>query len=348
MENTAGTNFKAGYIDSIGWGNYDTPLLLSFYATEKFTSTGMPYVFVRNYSIGTDSICYDFGDGVISDYKQHSLYHLYKVNGHYQSAYPSVNYNICIKTVNDSGPQSSCQSYAITCVDATVPVITTAAATICSNDSVILNLTGSLNTATKWAWYEGSCGNGAAVDTGSTITVKPLVTTTYFVRGEGGCTMSTVCDSITITVLPTPPAVVTASGPISFCLGDSVILSVTTGVGINHQWKNYGSVISGATLSDYTVYSQGYYNVIVNDSNCFNTSNTLHVTVPCLLPFDSDLKLTTSVPNQMVAWFNDGILHIQYPAIYGTEFSVVVYDLPGKLVFQTMVKLTLESIIQVN
>jgi len=62
---------------------------------------------------------------------------------------------------------------------------------ICPGISVILGITGgTLGTNASWKWYTGSAG-GTLVGTGSTLTVTPSVTTTYYVRAEGDCNTST-------------------------------------------------------------------------------------------------------------------------------------------------------------
>ncbi|MEZ5016371.1 MAG: T9SS type A sorting domain-containing protein [Flavipsychrobacter sp.] len=88
----------------------------------------------------------------------------------------------------------------------TQPTASGTPTTINAGDSTILKVTtGSLNDATDWIWYTGSCGGTkAALSTntanGATVSVKPTTTTTYYVRGEGGCLPAGACDSVTITV----------------------------------------------------------------------------------------------------------------------------------------------------
>jgi len=55
---------------------------------------------------------------------------------------------------------------------------------------------GSLGTGATWRWYSGTCG-GTFVGTGASITVSPVVATTYFVRAEGPCD-TTTCASRTV------------------------------------------------------------------------------------------------------------------------------------------------------
>lgn len=70
---------------------------------------------------------------------------------------------------------------------------------ICPGTSVTLTVQGgTLGSNAIWTWYSASCG-GTPVGTGSSITVNPAVTTTYYVRAEGDCN-NTACVPVTVTV----------------------------------------------------------------------------------------------------------------------------------------------------
>ena len=70
---------------------------------------------------------------------------------------------------------------------------------ICPGVSVGLGITGgSLGTNASWKWYTGACGT-TLVGTGTTLTVTPTVTTTYYVRAEGDCN-NTGCQQVTVTI----------------------------------------------------------------------------------------------------------------------------------------------------
>jgi hypothetical protein len=70
---------------------------------------------------------------------------------------------------------------------------------ICPGISVGLGITGgSLGTNASWRWYTGSCGT-TLIGTGATLSVTPLVTTTYYVRAEGDCN-TTSCVSVTVNI----------------------------------------------------------------------------------------------------------------------------------------------------
>jgi len=88
-------------------------------------------------------------------------------------------------------------------VNNTAPSITEVTAipsAICPGTSTTLTVSGSLGSASAWIWYSGSCG-GTMEGTGPSITVSPTETTTYYVRGEGGCTTpGGICNDVTVTV----------------------------------------------------------------------------------------------------------------------------------------------------
>ncbi len=92
--------------------------------------------------------------------------------------------------------------------------------------SATLRVTGgNLNDAAYWKWYSTSCG-GTAIGTGPSITVTPTATTTYYVRGEGGCSSAPgSCAAINVAVRPVPgtPTV----NPVSpICLGSLQALTI--------------------------------------------------------------------------------------------------------------------------
>lgn len=85
------------------------------------------------------------------------------------------------------------------------PLATATPDTIPQGDTTVLSITGNLNDASAWVWYTDSCGGAKVVPlssnaTGSVVSVKPLITTTYYVRGEGGCMPEGPCDTVTVVV----------------------------------------------------------------------------------------------------------------------------------------------------
>ena len=86
----------------------------------------------------------------------------------------------------------------------TPPTAPTAAAKnklrICAGEAITLRVTGgTLGSNGVYTWYAGGCGTGTPVGTGATITVNPTVNTTYYVRIEDDCTV-TSCVSVAVTI----------------------------------------------------------------------------------------------------------------------------------------------------
>jgi|GEM_PF-2703459 len=122
-----------------------------------------------------------------------------------------------------------------------------------------------LGNGADWEWYTGSCG-GASIGSGTSITVNPNVTTTYYVRGEGDCGNSD-CQSITVTVNNPPSATAINDGPLT-CANPSVILSAGP-AGATYLWSN------GNTDHTQDVTTSGVYSVTVTDSNgCTDAAET--------------------------------------------------------------------------
>jgi len=77
----------------------------------------------------------------------------------------------------------------------------------CPGDEVTLTVTGTLNGATEWQWSTESCG-GTIISNAKTNSLKIKVekTTSYFVRGIGGCVGNTAsCTEIKVYLDTLPP-----------------------------------------------------------------------------------------------------------------------------------------------
>src|ERR1019366_408162 len=90
----------------------------------------------------------------------------------------------------------------------------------------------------------------------SSIIVNSAGTYLVTVTNNNGCTGTT---SATITVNANPIPVITASGPTSFCAGDSVVLNA--GSYSSYIWNN------GATTQNITESTSGLYSATVTDAN---------------------------------------------------------------------------------
>lgn len=141
-----------------------------------------------------------------------------------------------------------------TCAQVTVTVNTpstdpTAAnaslTTTCGDPTTLSVSGGSLGTGASWQWYSGSCG-GTSVGTGSSLTVTPTTTTTYFVRGEGACN-NTACQQVTVTVNQVPFAIATPSAD-TMCSGGTTSIALSSFVpGTTFAWTVVETGVTGGS-----------------------------------------------------------------------------------------------------
>ncbi len=88
------------------------------------------------------------------------------------------------------------------CNNPSVPNLTAIPLALCkAGVQVTLNISGSLNDATSWVIYSDSCGKNLVGNTaGTSFSILPAQTTTYFVRGEGGCVKPGNCAQVTVPI----------------------------------------------------------------------------------------------------------------------------------------------------
>ena len=150
-------------------------------------------------------------------------------------------------------------------VEATSITPSVGGASICIGNNIDLTLNGGfLGTVAQWKWYTGSCG-GTAAGTGTTITVNPLVTTTYYVRAEGSCN-NTICRSIVVNVSNLPP---TGSPP--------TITSAPNGICSGNAGTVTANPVAGATFYSWSAPSGTTFDG-GNTSPYITTSNSVQVT----------------------------------------------------------------------
>ena len=164
--------------------------------------------------------------------------------------------------------------------------VTSSANNICPGDAVNLIVNGgSLGAGATWEWYQGSCG-GIYLGSGSTLTINPTSTNTYYARAEGNCN-TTACESVTVNVnaLSTTPASVIASSN-SVCPGANVTLTVNGGnliAGDTWTWYAGGcgagtSIGTGNSITVSPINNTTYYvraEGTCGNSNCASTSITM-------------------------------------------------------------------------
>jgi hypothetical protein len=127
-------------------------------------------------------------------------------------------------------------------------------------------------------------------DTTETITVNPVVETTYAVTVTDniGCEGRTVGELVLVDPGIGPTAVITPSGPTTFCEGGSVDLVASSATGLppfTYLWSTVppGLPGDGATTQTIAATEQGDYTVTITDANpCTSVSAPETVTVNAL------------------------------------------------------------------
>lgn len=140
------------------------------------------------------------------------------------------------------------------CAGGPVPTLT-ATATVPPGHSVV--------------WYNAT--------TGGSVVVNPILNTvgtiTYYaesVENTSSCRSATRTP-VTLTITSVPGATASAAGPTTFCQGNSVVLTASSGT--TYNWSN------GATTQSITVTTSGNYSCTVTTSTCTSTTTAIAVTV---------------------------------------------------------------------
>lgn len=209
------------------------------------------------------------------------------------NASPGTSGNICVRAQNTCGNSIYTCLGVILNTNSTMPSgVSASADPICDGSSSTLNLSGgSLGTGASWEWYTGSCG-GTPAGTGSSISVSPSVTTTYYVRAEGACN-TTACQAVTLNVNPVPvanagsPLVLTCSTP-SAALGGSG--------GGSYAWTGPG-IVSGGNTGSPIIDQPGTYSLVVSSSGCNSAVSIVAVTQ------------NTTAPLVIISAGNGGVLN---------------------------------------
>jgi hypothetical protein len=164
------------------------------------------------------------------------------------------------------------------------PTITATPATICPGGSCVLSVP--FIAGTSYNWYSAPSG-GSPLGTGTSLTVNPSSTTTYYVDATGlggfGACVSTPRSSVVVTVVPTTPPV---CPPVTACGGSNVTMTVgaPTIAGATYVWNSSdcsGQLQSGNSLtySTFVASTTTFYVAVIDVTNGCNVSACTPVVV---------------------------------------------------------------------
>lgn len=207
-------------------------------------------------SSGPTNIC--AGDSVVLTAANNASY-LWNTGATTQSITVTTNGSYWCTVTNASGCVATSTITSVSVNPAPVPVITASGpTTFCQGDTVTLTASG----GGTYLWSTGS--------TQSAINVTGSGSYSVTATDPNGCSASSAVMNVTVNPSPTP--LITASGSLNLCAGDSVTL--TANGGNSYVWS------TGAVTSSITVNQPGTYNVYAtNASGCSDSANAVAVNV---------------------------------------------------------------------
>ncbi|CAG5077690.1 gliding motility-associated C-terminal domain-containing protein [Parvicella tangerina] len=183
---------------------------------------------------------------------------------------PSSTITYYCKAVGTCG-ESLCASVTVNVLPGSVTPngITTDNNNFCIGGTANLTVDGgSLEAGANWTWYENSCGGGTAIGTGSSITVTPTSSTTYYVRGEGGTCGNTQCATININVFGAQVYLVPFD---TVCVEGNTAFNLTGGLPVGGTYS--GTAVTGGVFNASTA-GVGTHAITYTYTDGFGCSNT--------------------------------------------------------------------------
>jgi hypothetical protein len=195
---------------------------------------------------------------------------------------------------------------------------------VCNGSSVTLKATKDPNFAYQWS-KNGSPIPGETRD--SLVVSNPGDYTVTIVAGGSLGTSTSI--KITVSTIAPPMSQITASGPLTYCPGNTLVLNGNTGAGLTHQWILNGLDISGATSPAYNVNTAGNYVLRVSNIGCATLSNAAIVTPgPLTVSIGNDTAFCESKFNPYV--LDAGVTGAKYTWSTGdTTQTIKVYNKGG-------------------
>jgi len=219
----------------------------------------------NNNGLSISAWSWNFGDGETSN-AQNPGSHPYFAATDYIVTLGAMANNGCFDEISKT---ISVVSYPVAAVSAD------GATTFCSGQSVTLSTP--INANYTYVWRR----DGANITGAITNTYMAQISGNYIasVTNKGLCTTPSSEVTVTVNTAPSAP-LISAGGPLTFCQGDSVLLSVTNNPVYSYQWKLNGGAV-GTNSYLYSANTSGTYTLVVtNASGCSaNSTNTVAVTV---------------------------------------------------------------------
>lgn len=216
-----------------------------------------------------------------------------------------------VKVTSSNGCTSNSNMISVTVnPNPVIPFLTSTANQICSGDSVIISVDGTL----AKQWLNGTNQINAA--TGNTYIAKSSGFYSVMVTDQNGCKNKSSAIEVTIKPTTEKPTLI-PSGSKTFCFGSSVTLNSTINAG--NIWYKDSVIIPSVTGASITVTESGIYHVSSQRLGyCLNTADTIKINVtkatkPIIttsttntLCIGDSIILTSSANGNQ--WYKDGLV----------------------------------------
>lgn len=182
-------------------------------------------------------------------------------------------YKVTAITESASCSQTS-QEMNIESVEGTAPTPSvTNNGPLCVGQNLNLRVTSISGASYKWSGPNGFSSLSQNPDINN-VTEKMAGTYTVEIT-QGSCPAESFSTNVGIT--PIVSQNIQVSGPLSFCEGENVTLSITGTSGYTYQWKVNGSNIASATSTSLAATTSGNYSVVLKNGNCTVESPAVQV-----------------------------------------------------------------------
>ena len=174
------------------------------------------------------------------------------------------NYTVTASSGSCSSAVSSATSVTVNPTPS-ISLGTTSNPSACLAANGSIQVTGSGTGNISWTGTASGTMNGVTLPT----TISGLGAGSYTVTFNNGCSSNSIIGTLTDPVIATPT--VSASGPLTICIGESVTLTSSSSTG--NTWSN------GETTQSIDVSTSGTYTVTVLNAGCSATSANVDVVV---------------------------------------------------------------------
>ncbi|MCX6335396.1 MAG: FG-GAP-like repeat-containing protein [Bacteroidia bacterium] len=247
---------------------------------------------------------WDFGDNSQNATVKDPGTHIFSLKGAYQTKLKATANNGCADSITKEVIVAAIPNSAISVNGKT---------TFCKGDSVQL-----LVDHNPLYTYQWKLDNNDLVNSDTNLYVVKANSGAYSIKVSNSlanCISTSGQTNVTVNPIPVSPYI-SASGPIQFCQGDSVALSVTNTAGYTYQWKLNGGAV-GSNSPQFVAKNSGNYNLVVSNANGCSvaSTNSIDVTVH---PLPSVSNISLSGPS---IFCQGGSVTLSVPSTTGYNYN---------------------------